>query len=138
MNNPKDAVIVNFASLARLCFPALSFRPARSPEELCFGVKNSMLHSNYLGSFGTPVFPPLLYRPAEFIASAISASFYSLCVLLLKLVVWHCMLIRISRAGYRGRQRYPREGRQNLAFCGRNGGDQVRMIGRLAHPEVAD
>lgn len=51
---------------------------------------------SHLGSFGTPVFPPLLWWPAEFISLAISASFYCWCVVLLKLVVWHYMLIRVS------------------------------------------
>lgn len=66
--------------------PLLSFQSTRSPEELCFGVKNTILHSNYLGSFGTPVFPSLLCQPAKFISLAISVSFYCWFVVLLKLV----------------------------------------------------
>lgn len=37
---------------------------------------HTILHSNYLGSFGTPVFPPQLCQPAELISLAISVSFY--------------------------------------------------------------
>lgn len=48
--------------------------------------KNTILHSNYLGSFGTPVFPSLLCQPAKFISPAISVSFYCWFVVLLKLV----------------------------------------------------
>lgn len=72
-----------------------SLEPAKSPGEMCLGVRRAILHSNYLGSFGTPVFPPLLCRHAEFISPAISVSFYCWCLDLFKLIVWYNILIRM-------------------------------------------
>lgn len=87
--------------------PRLSFQPARSPEQLCFGVKNTMLHSNYLGSFGSLVFPSLLCHPAEFISPAISVSFYCWLVVLLKLVFtqFNANQIAGQRVSWKMRQR---------------------------------
>lgn len=88
---------------------------------------------SHLGSFGTPVFPPLLCWPAEFISPAISASFYCWCVVLLKLVVWHYMLIRmsISRGGLKTATTTSKErGVGKILLVVKNAGPQVRCLVR--------
>lgn len=94
-------IIVNVSNivsvLLSVCLPCLCLQPARSPEELCFGVKTL---------YCTPItwdwVIPLSYvGPLNSFRQPLVSHFSCWCVVLLQLAVWHYAQIRrlLSRAG---------------------------------------